>query len=39
MSAADRRRLVALLQTVVEEQGIGSGVHPGLSDPGGDHAA
>ena len=39
MSAADRRRLVALLQTVVEEQGIGSGVHPGLSDPGGDQTA
>ena len=31
LSAADRRRLVALLQKVVEEQGIGSGVHPGLS--------
>jgi DNA-binding MarR family transcriptional regulator len=35
LSAADRRRLVTLLQTVVDEQGIGSGVHPGLSDPGG----
>jgi len=33
MSAADRDRLVALLQKVVEEQGIGSGVHPGLSEP------
>ena len=31
LSAADRRRLVALLQKVVEDQGIGSGVHPGLS--------
>ena len=31
LSAADRRRLVALLQKVVDEQGIGSGVHPGLS--------
>ena len=29
-SEAERRRLVALLQKVVEEQGIGSGVHPGL---------
>lgn len=34
MSEADRRRLVALLQRVVEEQGIGRGVHPGLSEPG-----
>ena len=39
MSAADRKRLVALLQAVVEEQEIGSGVHPGLSDPGGDQTA
>ena len=31
LSVADRRRLVALLQKVVDEQGIGSGVHPGLS--------
>ncbi len=31
LSAADRRRLIALLQRVVDEQGIGSGVHPGLS--------
>ena len=31
LSAADRRRLVALLQKVVDEQEIGSGVHPGLS--------
>ena len=35
MSEADRRRLVALLQELVDEQGIGRGVHPGLSDPGG----
>src|SRR5262245_46637759 len=33
MSAADRERLVALLQTVVDEQGIGRGVHPGLGKP------
>jgi DNA-binding MarR family transcriptional regulator len=32
MSAADRKRLIALLQGVVEEQGIGGGVHPGFSD-------
>ena len=32
MSEADRKRLIALLQTVVEEQGIGAGVHPGLSE-------
>jgi DNA-binding MarR family transcriptional regulator len=31
LSVADRRRLVTLLQKVVDEQGIGSGVHPGLS--------
>ena len=33
MSASDRERLIALLQRIVEEQGIGRGVHPGLSDP------
>jgi DNA-binding MarR family transcriptional regulator len=33
MSKADRERLVALLRHFVEEQGIGSGVHPGLSTP------
>jgi DNA-binding MarR family transcriptional regulator len=38
LSKADRKSLVALLQRVVEEQGIGSGVHPGLSGPGGDGA-
>ena len=32
MSEADRRRLTALLQRVVEEQGIGPGVHPGISE-------
>jgi DNA-binding MarR family transcriptional regulator len=32
LSAADRARLVTLLQKVVDEQGIGSGVHPGLGD-------
>lgn len=31
MSAAERRRLTELLQKLVETQGIGSGVHPGLS--------
>ncbi|HEX6229527.1 MAG TPA: MarR family winged helix-turn-helix transcriptional regulator [Solirubrobacterales bacterium] len=35
MSAADRKRLVGLLQKFVDEQGIGSGVHPGLSEPDG----
>lgn len=34
MGAADRKHLIALLQKVVEEQGIGQGVHPGLSEPG-----
>jgi DNA-binding MarR family transcriptional regulator len=33
MNEADRERLVALLQKVVEEQGMGGGVHPGLSEP------
>jgi DNA-binding MarR family transcriptional regulator len=32
LSVADRRRLLVLLQSLVEEQGIGAGVHPGLSD-------
>jgi DNA-binding MarR family transcriptional regulator len=32
MSEADRRRLTTLLQMVVEEQEIGPGVHPGLSE-------
>jgi DNA-binding MarR family transcriptional regulator len=36
MSAADRRRLVSLLQGLVDSQEIGRGVHPGLSDPGGE---
>jgi DNA-binding MarR family transcriptional regulator len=38
MSAADRKRLVALLQRIVDEQSIGPGVHPGLSDPKGNQA-
>jgi DNA-binding MarR family transcriptional regulator len=38
MSKADRERLVALLQKIVEEQGIGPGVHPGLSEAKGDQA-
>ena len=32
MSAADRKKLIALLQKVVTEQGIGPGIHPGLSE-------
>jgi DNA-binding MarR family transcriptional regulator len=32
ISEPDRKRLVVLLQKVVEEQGIGPGVHPGLSE-------
>lgn len=35
MSRADRDRLVALLQKLVDARGIGAGVHPGLSDGGG----
>jgi DNA-binding MarR family transcriptional regulator len=35
LSAADRKQLTALLQKIVAEQGIGSGVHPGLSGPDG----
>jgi DNA-binding MarR family transcriptional regulator len=31
MAAADRRRLVDLLQKLVDQQAIGKGVHPGLS--------
>jgi DNA-binding MarR family transcriptional regulator len=30
MSAGDREQLIALLQKIVEQQGIGVGVHPGL---------
>jgi DNA-binding MarR family transcriptional regulator len=30
-SATDRKQLAAFLRKVVDEQGIGSGVHPGLS--------
>jgi DNA-binding MarR family transcriptional regulator len=33
MSAADRKRLIALLAQIVEAQGIGPGVHPGLRKP------
>ena len=32
MSEAERKRLTALLRKVVDEQEIGSGVHPGLSE-------
>lgn len=31
MSAPDRKRLLELLQKIVDEQAIGRGVHPGLS--------
>jgi DNA-binding MarR family transcriptional regulator len=31
MAAADRKRLVELLQKIVDEQTIGRGIHPGLS--------
>jgi DNA-binding MarR family transcriptional regulator len=31
LSAADRKMLAAVLRKVVYEQGLGSGVHPGLS--------
>ena len=34
MSAADRERLVKLLQEIVDRQTIGPGVHPGLSAKG-----
>lgn len=34
MSAPDRKRLVDLLQKIVDEQAIGRGVHPGLSGKG-----
>jgi DNA-binding MarR family transcriptional regulator len=33
LSAAERKRLVTLLQRIVEQQEIGKGVHPGLRDP------
>lgn len=33
MAAADRRRLLDLLQRMVDDQAIGRGIHPGLSDP------
>jgi DNA-binding MarR family transcriptional regulator len=31
LNPTDRKRLVALLQQIVDEQAIGKGVHPGLS--------
>ena len=34
MSAPDRKRLVNLLQKIVDEQAIGRGIHPGLSRGG-----
>jgi DNA-binding MarR family transcriptional regulator len=33
LSAAERKRLTALLQRVVAEQAIGNGVHPGIAGP------
>jgi DNA-binding MarR family transcriptional regulator len=36
MSRADHKRLIELLNQLVDKQGIGSGVHPGLSDPDAD---
>jgi DNA-binding MarR family transcriptional regulator len=33
LTAEDRKRLIALLQKVVDGQGIGRGVHPGLKEP------
>jgi DNA-binding MarR family transcriptional regulator len=33
LAAADRDRLVGLLQKMVDEQAIGKGVHPGLAGP------
>jgi DNA-binding MarR family transcriptional regulator len=36
MSAADRDRLVALLQKIVDQQEIGRGIHPGLSTAAGE---
>jgi DNA-binding MarR family transcriptional regulator len=35
MAAADREMLTGLLQQIVDQQTIGPGVHPGLSDKGG----
>lgn len=32
MAPADRKRLVDLLQKIVDEQAIGKGVHPGLAE-------
>lgn len=34
LSAADRKRLVSLLQEIVAEQELGAGIHPGLSGTG-----
>lgn len=31
LSEADRKRLLGLLQRLVEEQGIGAGIHPGMT--------
>jgi DNA-binding MarR family transcriptional regulator len=33
MPPADRKRLIDLLQKIVDQQAIGKGVHPGLSKP------
>lgn len=34
LNEADRKRLLALLQRMVDEQALGQGVHPGLGSPG-----
>jgi DNA-binding MarR family transcriptional regulator len=34
LAPEDRERLVALLQKMVDEQTLGTGVHPGLAGPG-----
>lgn len=34
LKAADRKRLLDLLQKMVDAQALGPGVHPGLSNPG-----
>ena len=35
MSESDRKRLIALLQKIVDEQALGNGVHPGLREGAG----
>ena len=33
LAAADRKRLLGLLQRMVDQQALGKGIHPGLSGP------